>query len=162
VVDSGGRITLVEMPDGTPVWARISGAEVLEQPSGELRFSDVGAGAHVAARVEDLKDVVASVARSLAGPLRAVRPDEVSVEFSIELTAKPGKVVGLIADGEAKGGITVTLSWHGAPPDLTAPPALPLAPATAPVPPQSTPSAGAGPGASAHPDAGAPGAGSGA
>lgn len=162
MVDTGGRVTLVEMPDGTPVWARISGAEMLEQPSGELRFSDVGAGQQVAARVEDLKELVGSVARSLAGPLRAVRPDEVTVEFSIELTAKPGKVVGLIADGEAKGGITVTLGWHGSPPDLTEPPAPPAAPATAPVPPQAPPPAGAGPGAAAHPGGGAPGAGSGA
>ncbi|SCF92889.1 hypothetical protein GA0115254_12511, partial [Streptomyces sp. Ncost-T10-10d] len=61
------------------------------------------------ARVESLQAVVTSVARSLAEPLRAVRPDEVSVEFGIELTAKAGKVVGLLADGEAKGGIKVTL-----------------------------------------------------
>ncbi|MEW2544844.1 CU044_2847 family protein [Streptomyces sp. NPDC047002] len=162
MVDSGSRVTLVEMPDGTPVWARISGAEALEEPSGELRFSDVGAGQRVAARVEDLGDVVASVARSLAAPLRAVRPDEVSVEFSIELTARAGRVVGLIADGEAKGGITVTLNWHGGPPDLTAPAAPPAAPASAPVPPQAPPSAGAGTGAAAHPGSGAPGAGSGA
>ncbi|WP_030899556.1 CU044_2847 family protein [Streptomyces sp. NRRL F-5126] len=154
MVDTGGRVTRVEMPDGTPVWARISGADALEEPSGELVFSDVGAGERVAARVEDLKDLVASVARSLAEPLRAVRPDEVSVEFSIELTAKPGKVVGLIADGEAKGGITVTLNWHGGPPDLTAPePAS--APVSAPVPPQPGAPAGAGPGATAHPGGGA-------
>lgn len=128
MADGGGRVTRVEMPDGTPVWARISGAEVLERPSGELTYADVGAAEQVAARVEDLKSLVTSVARSLAEPLRAVRPDEVSVEFSIELTAKPGRVVGLIADGEAKGGITVTLTWNGGPPDLESPAAATGAP----------------------------------
>ncbi|WP_405882425.1 hypothetical protein OG762_29815 [Streptomyces sp. NBC_01136] len=116
--DEVTRIARIEMPDGTPVWARISGAEELEEPSGELSFTDVGFGERVEAQVESLQSVITSVARSLAAPLRAVRPDEVSVEFGIELTAKAGKVVGLLADGEAKAGLTVTLTWNGGPPDL--------------------------------------------
>ncbi|MFE2595420.1 CU044_2847 family protein [Streptomyces sp. NPDC059396] len=121
------RITRVEMPDGTPVWARISGAGELERPTGGLTYADTGFGERVQARVESLHSVVTSVARSLAGPLRAVRPDEVSVEFGIELTAKSGKVVGLLADGEAKGTIKVTLTWNdgGPPADLTDPPQVP-------------------------------------
>lgn len=125
--DNGARITRIEMPDGTPVWARISGAEQLEGPARGPAFTDIGYGDiadRVQARVESLRGVVTSVARSLAEPLRAVRPDEVSVEFGIELTAKAGKVVGLLADGEAKGAITVTLTWHGGGPPLDpAPPA---------------------------------------
>ncbi|MFD5539445.1 CU044_2847 family protein [Streptomyces sp. NPDC127079] len=112
------RIARVRLPDGTPVWARISGAAELEVPSGELSFTDTGLTERVEARVESLGALVNGVARSLAEPLRAVRPDEVSVEFGIELTAKAGKVVGLLADGEAKAAITVTLTWKGdGPPD---------------------------------------------
>ncbi|MFD4546240.1 CU044_2847 family protein [Streptomyces sp. NPDC058466] len=120
--DAVTRIARVEMPDGTPVWARISGAEELEALSGELSYTDTGFGERVEAQVESLRSVIVGVARSLADPLRAVRPDEVSVEFGIELTAKAGKVVGLLADGEAKAGITVTLTWNGGPPDLDAAP----------------------------------------
>lgn len=123
--DSGARITRIEMPDGTPVWARISGAEELDRPEpGGLTFTDTGFGNltdQVQARVESLHSVVTSVARSLAVPLRAVRPDEVSVEFGIELTAKSGKVVGLLADGEAKGAIKVTLTWNGGGPPVDPP-----------------------------------------
>ncbi|MEU6554577.1 CU044_2847 family protein [Streptomyces sp. NPDC046915] len=116
------RVARIELPDGTPVWARISGAEELAVPSGELSYTDTGFADRVEASVESLHSLVTGVARSLAGPLRAVRPDEVSVEFGIELTAKAGKVVGLLADGEAKAGITVTLTWHGSgPPDPAAP-----------------------------------------
>lgn len=61
--------------------------------------------------MESLHSLVTGVAGSLAEPLRAVRPDEVSVQFGIELTAQAGKVVGLLADGETKAGITVTLTW---------------------------------------------------
>ncbi|MER6462579.1 CU044_2847 family protein [Streptomyces sp. NPDC048409] len=116
------RIARVRLPDGTPVWARISGAEELAVPSGELSYTDTGFGERVEASVESLNALVRGVARSLAEPLRAVRPDEVSVEFGIELTAKAGKVVGLLADGEAKAAITVTLSWKGGgPPDPVVP-----------------------------------------
>lgn len=116
------RVARIEMPDGTPVWARISGAGELAVPSGELSYTDTGFADRVEAQVESLQAVVTSVARSLAEPLRAVRPDEVSVEFGIELTAKAGKVVGLLADGEAKAGIKVTLTWNGGPPDPDASP----------------------------------------
>ncbi|MFF8714122.1 CU044_2847 family protein [Streptomyces sp. NPDC015184] len=153
--DSGARITRIEMPDGTEVWARISGAEELAEPAEETEpvastgpsFTDVGArpgsgpsftdirtdrrpdrmSDRVQARVESLHGVVTGVARSLAEPLRSVRPDEVSVEFGIELTAKAGKVVGLLADGEAKGSIKVTLTWNGG-----GPPVDPSSPAQVP------------------------------
>ncbi|MER8072613.1 CU044_2847 family protein [Streptomyces sp. NPDC094034] len=185
--DDEANVTRIEMPDGTPVWARISGAEELRRPSGGLTYADTGFADQVQARVESLQSVVTSVARSLAGPLRAVRPDEVSVEFGIELTAKSGKVVGLLADGEAKGGIKVTLTWNdgGPPADLaaprpavppqTAPPPRPTAPPAVPpavptvVPPAAPPAAppaggtpGASPGAPAHPGGPTPPAGSGA
>ncbi|MFJ5030642.1 CU044_2847 family protein [Streptomyces sp. NPDC088560] len=117
------RVARIQLPDGTPVWARISGAEELAapsagHPSGGLSYTDTGFAERVEASVESLQSLITGVARSLSGPLRAVRPDEVSVEFGIELTAKAGKVVGLLADGEAKAAITVTLTWHGdGPPD---------------------------------------------
>ncbi|MEU9090786.1 CU044_2847 family protein [Streptomyces sp. NPDC048428] len=177
--DSGARITRIEMPDGTPVWARISGAEELDRSEpGGLTFTDTGFGNltdQVQARVESLHAVVTSVARSLAVPLRAVRPDEVSVEFGIELTAKSGKVVGLLADGEAKGAIKVTLTWNGGGPPVDPPapppspaqvpaqspgvtvpvapvPPVPFAPPAPPAPAPRSPHAGAAPGAPVHPD----------
>ncbi|MEU7102751.1 CU044_2847 family protein [Streptomyces longwoodensis] len=144
------RVARIALPDGTPVWARISGTDELAAPPGQLSFSDTGFTERVEASVESLHALVTGVAHSLAGPLRAVRPDEVSVEFGIELTAKAGKVVGLLADGEAKAGITVTLTWNGSPPHPdSAPPGAPDAtPSGAP---DATPS-----GAPDTPPSGAP------
>lgn len=142
------------MPDGTPVWARITGAGETAVPPGELSYTDVGFADRVEAHVEDLQSVITGVARSLAVPLRAVRPDEVSVEFGIELTAKAGKVIGLLADGEAKAGIKVTLTWgNGGPPDPAAP-AAPAASAAA-MPPGAL---GAAPGPGGGDDGGSSGA----
>ncbi|WP_399888745.1 CU044_2847 family protein [Streptomyces sp. BBFR51] len=121
MAQEGTRVTRIVLPDGTPVWARISGAAELPAPPGQLSYSDTGFAERVEASVESLNSLVTGVARSLSEPLRAVRPDEVSVQFGIELTAKAGKVVGLLADGEAKAGITVTLTWNGGPPDPAAP-----------------------------------------
>ncbi|MFD9395564.1 CU044_2847 family protein [Streptomyces sp. NPDC060000] len=146
--DDVTRVARIALPDGTPVWARISGAGELSAPSGRLSYSDTGFAERVEASVESLHALVTGVARSLAEPLRAVRPDEVSVEFGIELTAKAGKVVGLLADGEAKAGITVTLTWNGGPPDLDTPPDTdtpPHAPPDAPPPPATDPRARGGP-----------------
>jgi hypothetical protein len=109
------RVARIALPDGTPVWARISGAAELSGRPDGLAYSDTGFAERVEASVESLHSLVTGVARSLAEPLRAVRPDEVSVQFGIELTAKAGKVVGLLADGEAKAGLTVTLTWNSGP-----------------------------------------------
>jgi hypothetical protein len=173
MADGSTRIARIEMPDGTPVWARISGAEELAVPSGELSYTDTGFTDRVEAQVESLHSVITGVARSLAGPLRAVRPDEVSVEFGIELTAKAGKVVGLLADGEAKAGITVTLTWNGGPPPPGTPDGTPGTleatagtgddtPGTTPSPAAGVPDAGASPRARGHGGADAADGGSGA
>jgi hypothetical protein len=156
------RVARIALPDGTPVWARISGAAELSAP-GELSYSDTGFAERVEASVESLNSLVTGVARSLAEPLRAVRPDEVSVQFGIELTAKAGKVVGLLADGEAKTGITVTLTWNGGPPDPDAP-TVPAARADGGEPgaPPGAPHAGASPGAPVHGGADGTAAGGGA
>jgi hypothetical protein len=112
-------VVRIHLPDGTPVWARISDVERLGEPEPRPRstYADTGLGDQVAARVESMKGLISGVAASVATGLGTARPDEVSVSFGIELSASPGKVVALLADGEAKAAITVTLTWQGAPPE---------------------------------------------
>ncbi len=128
-------VVRVELPDGTPVWARVHGAEQLDAsaPGG---YADSGLSGQAAARLESLRELVTGVAGSLADGVRAVRPDEVSIAFGIEFAVKSGKVVGLLADGEAKSAVTVTLTWQhdGPPADLGTAPAAPGSPTPAPDP----------------------------
>src|SRR5690606_19674279 len=78
---------------------------------------DVGLREQLATRMASLRGLISGVAASVAEGAREARPDEVSVSFGIELAARSGRVVGLLADGETKGAITVTLTWRGVPPE---------------------------------------------
>ncbi|GAA1901038.1 hypothetical protein GCM10009716_08660 [Streptomyces sodiiphilus] len=123
-----GTVTEVILPDGTHVWARVTEEEpppvagrpgpsaVPGAPPPGGGYSDTGLGGRTAARLEGLRELVTGVAGSLAEGLRTVRPDEVKVTFGVEFTARAGKVVGLLADGEGKTAVTVTLTWKGTPP----------------------------------------------
>ncbi|MFF3269771.1 CU044_2847 family protein [Streptomyces chrestomyceticus] len=111
------RAHLIELPDGTAVWARVSRLDVAGAPDEE--YDDVGAWEALGARVEGLRDLVGGVAASLREATERVAPDETSVTFGVEVAAKPGRAVALLADGEAKANLSVTLTWrkretHGA------------------------------------------------
>lgn len=75
-------------------------------------FEDVGAWDALGARVEGLREVIGGVASSVRQAAERVAPDETSVTFGVELSAKPGKAVALLADGEAKANLSVTLTWR--------------------------------------------------
>ncbi|MFG2527675.1 CU044_2847 family protein [Streptomyces sp. NPDC048516] len=114
------RAQRIELPDGTEVWARVSrldapglgGPDDVDPADGE--FEDVGAWDALGARVEGLREVVGGVAASIRQATERVAPHETSVTFGVELSAKPGKAVALLADGEAKANLSVTLTWRRA------------------------------------------------
>ncbi|MGW2416108.1 CU044_2847 family protein [Streptomyces tubercidicus] len=109
------RAQRIELPDGTEVWARVSRLDTPE-PDGaddaDGEFEDVGAWDALGARVEGLREVIGGVATSVRQATEQVAPHEASVTFGVELSAKPGKAVALLADGEAKSNLSVTLTWR--------------------------------------------------
>ncbi|MZD03477.1 hypothetical protein GTW43_00035 [Streptomyces sp. SID5785] len=117
----GDAIRPVQLPDGTEVWVR---ASRLEGPAArgdadgsglydeDDRFEDVGLWETLTTRVEGLGETVQGVARSVRAATRAVAPDETAVTFGIEVSAKPGKAVAVLADGEAKANLAITLTWR--------------------------------------------------
>jgi hypothetical protein len=116
----GDAVRPVRLPDGTEVWVR---ATRLEGPAAlgaaddglyehDDRFEDVGVWESVTTRVEGLRETVEGVARSVRAATRAVAPDETAVTFGIEVSAKPGKAVAVLADGEAKANLSITLTWR--------------------------------------------------
>uniref|UniRef100_UPI001EF5DC6E CU044_2847 family protein n=1 Tax=Frankia sp. CIT1 TaxID=2880974 RepID=UPI001EF5DC6E len=73
---------------------------------------DVGAGAALRRlAIDDLRETVEGVTQSVAQALRRVRPDEVSVEFGVELAVKTGKLTSVLAEGSSTASIKLTLTW---------------------------------------------------
>ncbi|MGW0468753.1 CU044_2847 family protein [Streptomyces sp. NPDC003027] len=101
-------IARVRLDDGTPVWARISGAEELDRGDG---FQDTGIGDRVVSMAGGLTDVVRGVVGSLRAGLDPQAPVEVAVSFGIELSAQAGKVIGVLADGGGTASVSVSLTW---------------------------------------------------
>lgn len=119
------RIQEIELPGGATVLARVSVLAPEEMPAGddEFAYQDVSALDHMAARIDHLNELVRGVGGAVLDAARAVGPDEVSATFGVELALKPGKAVALLADGEAKAALSITLTWRPEPtepvPDAT-------------------------------------------
>ncbi|MCF3178133.1 hypothetical protein IPZ61_33115 [Streptomyces sioyaensis] len=112
------RAQRIELPDGTEVWARVSRLDApgLDAPDGvdteDGEFEDVGVWDALGARVEGLREVIGGVAASVRQATDRVAPHETSVTFGVELSAKPGKAVALLADGGTKSNLSLTLTWR--------------------------------------------------
>lgn len=111
------RIQEIELSGGEKVLARVSVLAPDEVPAAddEFAYQDVGAIDHMAIRIDQLNELVRGVGGAVLDAARAVRPDEVSATFGVELALKPGKAVALLADGEAKAALSITLTWRGDP-----------------------------------------------
>ncbi|WP_228034677.1 CU044_2847 family protein [Streptomyces spongiae] len=109
------RIQEIELPGGRTVLARVSVLKPEEVPGDpdDFPYDDVGALDHLSTRIDQLNELVGGVGTAVLDAARSVRPDEVSATFGVELAVKPGKAVALLADGEAKAAISVTLTWRG-------------------------------------------------
>ncbi|WP_320778889.1 CU044_2847 family protein [Streptomyces sp. CRN 30] len=95
----------VRLPDGTVVTARIGAGDGYDDQE------DVGFTEAAAAKVEQLEELIRGVGGSVLDAARAARPSSASVTFGVELTAKEGLAVAVLARGEAKASIEVTLNW---------------------------------------------------
>ncbi|MBM7171928.1 hypothetical protein JQK87_26740 [Streptomyces sp. G44] len=102
-----GHVQRIELPGGRTVYARVGVAGGHGEDD-----EDVGVLDTAAAKVEELGELIRGVGGSVLDAAAAVRPDEASVTFGVELTARPGKVIAVLADGEAKASVQVTLTWQ--------------------------------------------------
>jgi hypothetical protein len=60
---------------------------------------------------DGVRDTVEAVATELGRVWDKVKPSEASVEFGLALTAKAGKLTGLLVDAGGEASLTVTLTW---------------------------------------------------
>jgi hypothetical protein len=60
---------------------------------------------------DGVRDAITAIGSKVAEACRHISPDEASVEFGISLTARAGKLTGLLVDGDSSASLKVTLSW---------------------------------------------------
>lgn len=60
---------------------------------------------------DGVRDTVEAVAAQLGEVWQKVQPAEASVEFGLALTAKAGKLTGLLVDSEGEASLKVILTW---------------------------------------------------
>jgi hypothetical protein len=111
------EIAEVALPDGQVILARVTAGpearDIAFRKGGQLLL-------------EGLSRTVHAVVDNLHEAVHRHRPDEVSVEFGIELSARSGKVVSVLAEAGATSSITVQLTWRRPEPvESTAGPARP-------------------------------------
>ncbi|MEV5984778.1 CU044_2847 family protein [Streptomyces sp. NPDC052051] len=96
----------VRLPDGTVITARIGAGEAYGEQE------DVGFTDAALAKMDQLQDLIRGVGGSVLDAARAAKPSEASITFGVELAAKEGLAVAVLARGEAKASLQVTLTWQ--------------------------------------------------
>lgn len=96
---------------GQPVLVRANGVEFY------METADGGGPRTVeldkAMSFDGVRDTIEAVATQLTEVWQRVQPSEASVEFGLTVTAKPGKLTGLLVEGEGAAALKVTLTWKG-------------------------------------------------
>lgn len=152
------RLMQLTMPDGQVMWATVEGG-------GGPR--DSGLGENIVERLEGFQQSLQAVAGNVRSALAGTRPEEISVEFGLELAAGKHGVVAAVAGVGGKATFKVTLKWTAQDPGTSpAPPAVPAqtaaapptppAPSSPPAPPTPPPTPPAPPAPAARPDASRP------
>ncbi|MFE0104010.1 CU044_2847 family protein [Streptomyces sp. NPDC059009] len=102
-----GHVQRIELPGGQIVYARVSTGTGAGEDD-----EDVGVLETAVAKVEELGELIRRVGGSVLDAASAVAPDEASITFGVELSAKSGKVLAVLAEGEAKASVQVQLTWQ--------------------------------------------------
>jgi hypothetical protein len=98
------EITQVVLPSGEVIWARVSG---------QVRPRDVGFGERTATlAAEEFSRLASAVIGTVRDAVGDQRADEVTIDFGIELAAKSGKVIGVLAELGGTSNIAVHLTWR--------------------------------------------------
>ncbi len=114
------------LPSGDRIWVRVQAAEPAatgEQAAGPV---DVGLGERFSPAVEALRlpgfvETVRGVVASVRQAVDEYQPDALTVEFGVEITARAGGVLSVLAQVGGAAQIRVTASWdqrHASAPEV--------------------------------------------
>ena len=96
----------VQLPTGEVIWVRMPADD------GPRNVAATDVLHHL--NLADLRATIQGVSHSMRAALVGLRPDEVSIEFGLELALKTGKLTSVLAEASGSASITVTVAWRGA------------------------------------------------
>lgn len=110
------EIVRVMLPSGDPIWVRVQGAAPAATGEGAAGAADVGLGQRITPATEVLclpgfAETVRGVVASVRQAIDEHRPDSLTVEFGIEITARTGALLSVLAEAGGTAQVKVTASW---------------------------------------------------
>jgi len=97
------RPVQVQLPTGEIIWAKVA----VDGPQ------NVAATGLHQLDMDELGRTVQGLSASIHQAVASVLPDEVQVEFGLELTLKSGKLISVLAEAGATASVKVILGWTG-------------------------------------------------
>ncbi|MCF4137128.1 hypothetical protein L1856_10450 [Streptomyces sp. Tue 6430] len=73
---------------------------------------DTGFGDRLSRQLGDLPQTLEAVTHGVRSGLRRAAPDEVTLEFGIEIAAKSGQLVSVVTEAGGKATLKVTVTWR--------------------------------------------------
>jgi hypothetical protein len=89
---------------------RVGSTDFFVELSGDSGPQTVGLSE--ALSFQGVRDTIAAIAAELAEAWKEVKPSEATVEFGLSLTAKTGKLTGLVVQGDGSASLKVKLTWQ--------------------------------------------------
>jgi hypothetical protein len=104
------------LPSGDLIWVRVQGAAPAATGEGAAGAEDVGLGHGIAPVAQALclpgfAETVRGVVASVRQAIDEHRPDSLTVEFGIEITARTGALLSVLAEAGGTAQVKVTASW---------------------------------------------------
>ncbi|MFJ6718685.1 CU044_2847 family protein [Streptomyces sp. NPDC091259] len=98
------------MPDGTSIWVRVNDDD--EGPR------DTGFGDRLSRQLADLPQTLETITHSVRSGLRRAAPDEVTLEFGIEIAVRSGQLVSVVTEAGGSATLRVTATWRKGEPEV--------------------------------------------
>jgi hypothetical protein len=118
-IRGAGHVSIAQvlLPSGDATWVRVQAADREIAADAESGPVDVGLHDHVALTIEALRlpgfaETVRGVVESVRQALDDHRPDSLAVEFGIEIAARTGGLVSVLADVGGSAQIKMTATWN--------------------------------------------------
>ena len=107
----------MKLPNGDEIWVRVEATEPAATDGQAAGPVDVGLAQRIAPsvdalRLEGFEETVRGVITSVRQALDEHRPDSLAVEFGIEIAARSGNLLSVLAEVGATAQIRVTASWN--------------------------------------------------